>query len=323
MYFIQEGIVDIVMANGDIATSLSDGSYFGEICLLTNARRVASVRAETYCNLFSLSVEHFNCVLSQYPLMRRTMESVAAERYRKKYPGPANDDDIYVKLVPDGFARQEGFAREGFARQEGARIDRDGGDGAGEIGGDFARREEARIDRDGGDGGGRIGWDFARQEERFVREERERTGKNDGDRMGFGQTEGAEIGFREMERHGLDVTEGFRDSERNGTNLREENSNSTPNGSENTNLSSFSSGSENRGQNGTQNDDRSNDDKRNMRDENKNNTGVGRLDNEVKDERLDGVNSEVRPSDGNVDLVRQRKFEKEDEGGVEKTNTKL
>jgi hyperpolarization activated cyclic nucleotide-gated potassium channel 2 len=80
MYFIQEGIVDIVMGNGDVATSLSDGSYFGEICLLTNARRVASVRAETYCNLFSLSVEHFNAVLDQYPLMRRTLESVAAER---------------------------------------------------------------------------------------------------------------------------------------------------------------------------------------------------------------------------------------------------
>ncbi len=38
MYFIQEGIVDIIMANGEVATSLSDGSYFGEICLLTNAR---------------------------------------------------------------------------------------------------------------------------------------------------------------------------------------------------------------------------------------------------------------------------------------------
>lgn len=66
-----------------VATSLSDGSYFGEICLLTNARRVASVRAETYCNLFSLSVDHFNAVLDQYPLMRKTMETVAAERYNK------------------------------------------------------------------------------------------------------------------------------------------------------------------------------------------------------------------------------------------------
>ena len=83
MYFIQEGIVDIVLKNGAVATSLSDGSYFGEICLLTNARRAASVRAETYCNVFSLSVDHFNAVLDQYPLMRRTMESVAAERLNK------------------------------------------------------------------------------------------------------------------------------------------------------------------------------------------------------------------------------------------------
>lgn len=29
MYFIQEGIVDIIMSNGEIATSLSDGSYLG------------------------------------------------------------------------------------------------------------------------------------------------------------------------------------------------------------------------------------------------------------------------------------------------------
>ncbi|XP_066956710.1 potassium/sodium hyperpolarization-activated cyclic nucleotide-gated channel 2 isoform X10 [Macrobrachium rosenbergii] len=97
MFFIQEGIVDIVMSNGEVATSLSDGSYFGEICLLTNARRTASVRAETYCNLFSLSVEHFNTVLDSYPLMRRTMESVAAERLNKIGKNPSivsNREDL-------------------------------------------------------------------------------------------------------------------------------------------------------------------------------------------------------------------------------------
>ena len=29
MFFIQEGIVDIIMSDGEVATSLSDGSYFG------------------------------------------------------------------------------------------------------------------------------------------------------------------------------------------------------------------------------------------------------------------------------------------------------
>ena len=58
-------------------------SYFSEICLLTNARRVASVRAETYCNVYSLDRDSFLSVLENYPLMRRTMESVAAERLIK------------------------------------------------------------------------------------------------------------------------------------------------------------------------------------------------------------------------------------------------
>lgn len=60
-----------------------------EICLLTNAKRVASVRAETYCSLFSLSVDHFNAVLEHYPVMRKTMETVAAERLNKIGEDPA------------------------------------------------------------------------------------------------------------------------------------------------------------------------------------------------------------------------------------------
>ena len=60
-----------------------------EICLLTNAKRTASVRAATYVNLYSLSVEHFKDVLERYPVMRRTMESVAAERLTKIGKNPS------------------------------------------------------------------------------------------------------------------------------------------------------------------------------------------------------------------------------------------
>ena len=97
MYFIQEGIVDIIKGNNQVMTTLSDGSYFGEICLLTRARRVASVQAVTYCNLYSLSVEHFYTVLDQYPMMRRTLESVAAERLDKIGQNPniiSNREDL-------------------------------------------------------------------------------------------------------------------------------------------------------------------------------------------------------------------------------------
>ncbi|CAF4439076.1 unnamed protein product [Rotaria sp. Silwood2] len=89
MYFIQEGVVDIIKSDGQVLTTLSDGSYFGEICLLTRAKRVAGVRCVTYCNLYSLDSSQFETVLESYPLMRRTMESVAAERLNKLGKNPS------------------------------------------------------------------------------------------------------------------------------------------------------------------------------------------------------------------------------------------
>ncbi|CAL8291239.1 unnamed protein product [Boreogadus saida] len=79
MYFIQHGVVSVLTKNSQ-DTKLSDGSYFGEICLLTRGRRTASVRADNYCRLYSLSVDNFNEVLEEYPMMRRAFETVALDR---------------------------------------------------------------------------------------------------------------------------------------------------------------------------------------------------------------------------------------------------
>ena len=48
MYFIQEGIVDIIPKNGEVATSLSDGSYFGGRLLysVVSIKMSISFRAE-------------------------------------------------------------------------------------------------------------------------------------------------------------------------------------------------------------------------------------------------------------------------------------
>ncbi|XP_053175775.1 potassium/sodium hyperpolarization-activated cyclic nucleotide-gated channel 3-like [Scomber japonicus] len=79
MYFIQHGVVSVLTKCSN-DTKLSDGSYFGEICLLTRGRRTASVRADNYCRLYSLSVDNFNEVLEEYPMMRRAFETVALDR---------------------------------------------------------------------------------------------------------------------------------------------------------------------------------------------------------------------------------------------------
>lgn len=45
-----------------------------------DARRVASVRAATTCNLYSLRSPHFHEVLMEYPDMKVMLEVVARER---------------------------------------------------------------------------------------------------------------------------------------------------------------------------------------------------------------------------------------------------
>lgn len=83
MYFIRSGVLEVITEDGNVATCLSEGSHFGEICLLTDDRRVASVKARTICDLFSLSKQNFQQLLDEYPDMRPILESIAVQRLKK------------------------------------------------------------------------------------------------------------------------------------------------------------------------------------------------------------------------------------------------
>lgn len=74
-----------------------------EICLLTRGRRTASVRADTYCRLYSLSVDNFNEVLEEYPMMRRAFETVAMDRLdRIGEEQPLSPARPPLRLLPRG-----------------------------------------------------------------------------------------------------------------------------------------------------------------------------------------------------------------------------
>ena len=92
MYFIRTGIVEVLNDDGEVATTLSDGAHFGEICLLTDDRRVASIRATTICDLFSLSKVNFNKLLEEFPEMRCTLETVALHRLNLLGKEPKRED---------------------------------------------------------------------------------------------------------------------------------------------------------------------------------------------------------------------------------------
>ena len=80
MYFIQRGNVEVITEDGTVVTHLSEGAHFGEICLLMDERRVASIKATTMCDLFSLSKKNFQDLLEEFPEMRPFFETIAKKR---------------------------------------------------------------------------------------------------------------------------------------------------------------------------------------------------------------------------------------------------
>ncbi|MDP2645861.1 MAG: cyclic nucleotide-binding domain-containing protein [Desulfobacterales bacterium] len=84
MYFISRGAVEVVGPDGqEVYTTLSDGSFFGEIALLLSVPRNASVRAADYCELYSLEKRSFDRVLKDYPEFAREIEQEARKRMDK------------------------------------------------------------------------------------------------------------------------------------------------------------------------------------------------------------------------------------------------
>ena len=59
-----------------------DDQLISEICLIISDRRVASVVAVCYCHTYSLHADDLNEILDDYPMMRETLEKVAAERLK-------------------------------------------------------------------------------------------------------------------------------------------------------------------------------------------------------------------------------------------------
>ncbi|KAG7393200.1 Potassium voltage-gated channel sub H member 5 [Phytophthora pseudosyringae] len=73
MYFLVKGAAEVVFKAGtsedQVVATLLEGSYFGEIAMLTRSKRAASIRAKTYMSLFVLSLHGLDRMSLHYPEM--------------------------------------------------------------------------------------------------------------------------------------------------------------------------------------------------------------------------------------------------------------
>jgi len=79
MYFISQGTVDVVV-NNTVVANLGEGAFFGEISLLIEATRTASIRASDYCDLFVLRKRDLDKVLKLFPEQKARIVQMAEMR---------------------------------------------------------------------------------------------------------------------------------------------------------------------------------------------------------------------------------------------------
>lgn len=80
MYFILEGEVEVEVPNAESTGKLKKGQFFGEIALLNDNKRTATVTAKGRCETLELTSHEFKRLIASRPEIAKKIESVAQTR---------------------------------------------------------------------------------------------------------------------------------------------------------------------------------------------------------------------------------------------------
>ncbi len=82
IFFIQSGEVEIVGDQLNHIATLTEGTFFGEMALISERQRSGTAIARTYCDVYSLSRQSFEAITQDYPSLRDHIEKTMYERNR-------------------------------------------------------------------------------------------------------------------------------------------------------------------------------------------------------------------------------------------------
>jgi hypothetical protein len=84
IYFISKGRAEITSNDGKNSHgTFEDGDYFGDLSLILNEKRTASVKALTYCEVFILTKSDFDSIKSEYPEFKNVLKKMSSEKTEK------------------------------------------------------------------------------------------------------------------------------------------------------------------------------------------------------------------------------------------------
>ena len=130
MYFIAKGECDVFIRDENntnkYATSLNKGSHFGEIALLKNCKRTASVISKNYTTLAELQKLEFDQIIARYPHIKEAMERFIMFSYNdkwKKFQKRAlRNIDYLNSTVPDNIISELTYKLEPVSVSEGSYV---------------------------------------------------------------------------------------------------------------------------------------------------------------------------------------------------------
>jgi MFS family permease len=88
-YLVDEGEVEVI-SDGEVVSTLGPGDYFGEIALLRDVPRTATVTARTDAALLALERDEFVSAVSGHPASLEAADAVVAARLGRLRPGLAS-----------------------------------------------------------------------------------------------------------------------------------------------------------------------------------------------------------------------------------------
>jgi glucose-6-phosphate 1-dehydrogenase len=86
LYLISRGEVAVLDDSGMVMATLREGNFFGEISLLMSEPRTATIRANSYCDVFMLDKPDFARVLRDRPQFLKSIMEIAQARYNIAVP---------------------------------------------------------------------------------------------------------------------------------------------------------------------------------------------------------------------------------------------
>jgi CRP-like cAMP-binding protein len=80
MFFIKKGTVKVKLESGIVVATLTEGTFFGEMALISGGLRMANIVAVSFCDLFVLDKDDFDEIMEAYPEDADAIITVSSSR---------------------------------------------------------------------------------------------------------------------------------------------------------------------------------------------------------------------------------------------------